>query len=153
VNCNYPGCPAEVKPPSGRGRPRKYCGHHRNKSSSKRAVRFSRLLASDPCCADAKRASPGARKCPQHRQWTRFVYDSRRQRGTARDVREFADMLEAWGCDASERNFSIASNDTYIAESRTDREQHKLADEYIAAKATTPYEGEDSPAELTGAIA
>jgi hypothetical protein len=150
TTCSYPDCPAEVESSSGRGRPRKYCAEHRAKRASKRAVRFARLLASDPCCADARRANPKTRKCPQHKQWARFVYDSRKQRGTARDMREFADMLEAWGVDAAGRNFRYASNDTYLAESRKDREHHKLADEFIAANARTPYEGENSPSELSG---
>jgi hypothetical protein len=62
-------------------------------------------------------------------------------------------MLEAWGVDAAGRNFRYASNDTYIAESPKDREQHKLADEFIAANEKTPNDGENSPSELSGAAA
>jgi hypothetical protein len=149
--CTYPGCAATVDTPGGRGRPPIYCTGHRGKASSKRAVRFARLLASDPCCADAKRANPRVRKCPQHKQWKRFVYDSLKRRGTARDVRKFADMLEAWGVvDAAGRGFRIASNDNYIIESQKDRQQHEWADDFIAANARTPDEGENSP-EITGA--
>jgi hypothetical protein len=142
--CAYPGCPATVDTLGGRGRPPKYCPEHRGKAASKRAVRLARL-AGDACCADAKRVNPRARKCEQHKQWARFAYDSRKRRGTARDARNYADMLEAWGVDASERNFRIASNDTYLIESREDREQHKLADEFIAANDKTPYGGEKIP--------
>lgn len=84
--CAYPGCPDPVDTPRGRGRPLAYCTEHRNKASSKRAVRLARL-APDPCCADAKHANPRGRRCLQHQQWRKFTYQARARRGSGHDLR------------------------------------------------------------------
>src|SRR5262249_44098755 len=141
--CQYPGCSAVVVQRGGRGRPRKYCAGHSDKASSKRAVRFARLLAAFPCCADAKRVNPRARKCAQHKRWARLAYGDRRRRGTARDLREFARMIEEWGSVAGEpRGWRYVYSDDFIIESREDRRLHRLADDFIAANCDTPDEPE-----------
>src|SRR5262249_45457337 len=150
MECGYPGCTVNVPPRPGRGRPRKYCDSHRNKASSKRAVRFAELLARDPCCADAKLDNPRVRSCPQHKEWRQFLKRSRRRRGTAYDAKLYADMMEHFGGDASSPGFRIAFNDSYLAESRSDYKHRKIAEDFIASKTNTPTEGENSPGNSGG---
>lgn len=145
VNCRYPGCLADVPQRGGRGRPRIYCAEHGDKASSKRAVRFAKLLATFPCCADAKRVNPRARKCAQHKGWSRVAYGDRRRRGTVRDLREFTRMLEEWGSVPGEpRGWRYVYGDGLIIESDEDRRLHKIADEFIAANSATLHEGDES---------
>ena len=139
--CAYPGCPDPVDAPGGAGRPPTYCTEHRNKASSKRAVRLARL-APDPCCADAKRANPRVRTCRQHQQWRKFIYQARARRGTGHDLDLYTDMLGQFDCDEGEATFRLACNDSYLPESAEDRRDRKQAEEFIAAKAKTLSEGE-----------
>src|SRR5215467_13946433 len=85
TTCEYPDCTVATGRPSGKGRPRKYCPEHartvkrerdRNRIRGTRLQQFATLLMRD-CCADAKRANPRVRTCPQHRQWNTFLRQSR----------------------------------------------------------------------------
>jgi hypothetical protein len=86
ANCQYPDCTVSTAQPSGRGRPRKWCAEHakvvkreqdRGRLRGTPVQQFTELLRRD-CCADAKRANPRVRKCPQHKQWTTFLYQTRK---------------------------------------------------------------------------
>jgi hypothetical protein len=111
VTCNYDRCLTPIIQRIGRGRPRKFCPVHA--SQRKREQDQARAKTRDrsspnqlpECCAEYVADHPRSRQCPQHRDWRRFNYASRKWTGTARDEQMRQDAI-GWLSDG----FSIISS-------------------------------------------